>query len=108
MREIVELQPEFALSVLAEDLVEFSNLAGIGIYLEELVSQHSLKLPRVLFERHRRLQNLEDARLVHDADTALVMRRVTERRELIAGPFRLDVAWRHDGDQRGDAAKPFD
>ena len=100
VREIIELQPEIPLRLRPEDFVELAHSAGLGVDFEELVSEKRLQLRRMLIERHRRLQHLEDARLVPDADAALLLRRLAERVDFLSSPFRLAVPRRHDRHER--------
>ena len=62
----------------------------------------------VLVERHRRLQHLEDARLVADVHAALLLGRLPELVKLAHRPLRLQVARRNDGDEERHLLELFD
>ena len=104
MCQIVEAQPEIPLRFRAEDLVQFADLAGFRIDLEELIAQQRAQLRRMLVDGHRRFHDLEDSRLVLDLDAAVLLGGVKKLRKFFPGPFRLHIAGRDDGDQRANAA----
>ena len=106
--EIVQAKPEIPLRFRAEDLVELADAAVLRIDAVELVPEQALELHLLLIERHRRLQHLEDARLLGHAHAALPLGRLPEFHELPLRPFRADVARRDDGDEHGDALQAVD
>ena len=87
VRKVVELEPEVAFGIDAENLVKLTNLAGRRIDLVELVAEHGPELRRLLGERHVRLEHLEDPRLVLHAHATLLVGRQTELVNFFESPF---------------------
>ena len=106
MGEVVQADPEIALRIGPEHLVEFAGLPGLRIGLEELVAQERAQFGRGLLQRDRLFQDLEDARLVAHLQPALLFGGLEELGQFTQRPLGFQVARRDDGDENGDAAQP--
>jgi hypothetical protein len=92
--EVVQLQPELALRFGAEHFVQLAHFTALRIDAVELVAEQTLELQLLVGERHRCLEDLEDPRLVGEADAALRFGRLPKLFELAPRPLGSDIAWR--------------
>lgn len=90
--QVVDLLQVFGIRLGRIEHLQLVDPPGGRILAEEVVTEQPLQRSRLLVERHRRLDHLEDARALTASDAAGALGRGAEMVELAAAPLGVLVA----------------